>query len=255
MRQDLINNRVNKLGEINYNSCGDKMEIIKYIDTLNVIIKFENDYKTKVTYYQFKNGQIKNPYQKSVYGIGYLGEGDYKTKVNGKKTRQYIKWFFMFNRCYTSSQSKYPTYINCTVCDEWHNFQVFAKWYDENYYEVNNEVMELDKDILIKGNKIYSPETCVFVPNNVNNLFTKHDSKRGDYPIGVYYMKDRNKYRAQCSKEGEQYLGDYNTPEEAFNQYKITKESYIKELAERYKDKIPKKLYDALIKYEVSIND
>ena len=115
--------------------------------------------------------------------------------------------------------------------------------------------MELDKDILNKGNKVYSPDTCVYVPQSINSLFTKSDKVRGEYPIGVYKQKD--KYVAQLNKgNGKQiYLGSYSTPEEAFQAYKQAKEEYIKEVANEYKDKIPYRLYEALMNYEVEIDD
>lgn len=80
----------------------------------------------------------------------------------------------MLNRCCSGKLHKREsTYINCKVCDEWLNFQNFSEWFKNNYYEVEGQRMELDKDILNKGNKIYSPNTCIFVPHNINNLFTK----------------------------------------------------------------------------------
>ena len=100
---------------------------------------------------------------RKTFGVGVTGQGEYShlvRKINGKHTKVYSVWHDMLGRCYNKKyQEKKPTYIGCTVCEEWHNFQNFAKWYEENYYEVNNEEMALDKDILIKGNKIYSPQT------------------------------------------------------------------------------------------------
>ena len=122
-------------------------------------------------YGNFIRRNIKCPYEPRTYGIGYLGEGKYKTRENGKLTKCYDTWHSMLERCYYPKyQEKYPTYKDCEVCESWHNFQAFAEWYNDNYYEIHGEVMCLDKDILIKGNKIYSPETCVFVPEKINNL-------------------------------------------------------------------------------------
>jgi len=200
-----------------------------------------------------------NPMGKALFDIGYIGIGEYKSRdINDNSIyKRYRTWYNMFNRCYSDKlHLSQPTYIDCTVCDEWHNFQVFAKWYDENYYEVDEILMHLDKDILVKGNKIYSPETCVFAPENINALFTKSNSIRGLFPIGVISSK-KGKYESHCNRgRGEPiYLGIFDTPEEAFDKYKITKENYIKQVAEEYKNKIPQKLYNALISYEVNIND
>lgn len=153
-------------------------------------------------------------------------------------------------------KEKHPTYEDVYVCEEWHNFQNFAKWYYNNYYSINEERMEIDKDILYKNNKIYSPDTCIIVPQRINNLFVKTNSKRGNFPIGVHRHKNGN-YVAQCefNDSRKRYLGCYPTVEEAFNIYKMEKEKYIKQVADKYKSYIPEKLYDAMYKYEVEIND
>ena len=168
----------------------------------------------------------------------------------------------MIHRCYDPYYiNEHLTYIDCYVCEEWHNFQVFAKWFYENYYEIKNEKMNLDKDILIKGNKLYSPETCLIVPERINTLFIKCDKSRGKYPIGV--SDCCNKYGCKfltvyCQTlEKREYLGYFpiDRPFQAFTVYKNFKEEYIKEVANEYKELIPQKLYDAMYRYEVEIDD
>ena len=111
---------------------------------------------------------IKNPYHPAVYGIGYIGEGE------GEKGRVYNIWKKVLQRCYSKEYHiKKPTYIGCSVVKEWLNFQNFAKWYKKNYKPETMEGWHLDKDILVKGNKIYSPETCCFVPADINSLLLK----------------------------------------------------------------------------------
>lgn len=241
-------------GEKGISAKGDEMKIIKYFDERNVIVEFQDEfkYKTRTTYTLFKRGNVKNPYSKTVYGLGYLGEGDYKA-VKGDNSR-YDTWRSMLRRCYGG---KDPAYKDCTVCDEWLNFQNFAKWFDENYYEVEGEKMGLDKDILVKGNKIYSPETCIFVPYRINGMFVGCNKKRRSLPIGVEYNKQADKFRVKCyNKDKKQItLGLFFDKYEAFFTYKNFKEKVIKEVADEYKDKIPKKLYDALYNYEVDILD
>ena len=167
----------------------------------------------------------------------------------------------MLKRCYSDEcQKKHPTYKDCTVCEEWHNYSDFKEWFDNNYYEIEGERMALDKDILVKGNKIYSPNTCVFVPQNINTLFIKSNKIRGKYPIGVTFNKDKNKYQAQCNtlingKNMKKALRLYNTIEEAFNAYKQFKEANIKQIADYYKENIPDKLYEAMYNYKVEITD
>lgn len=166
------------------------------------------------------------------------------------------KWDSMINRCYNpQALSKRPSYQECYVCEEWLMFSNFKKWFEDpaNGYQ---EGYHLDKDILTKGNKVYSPDTCCFVPQEINSLFTKHTRKRGKYPIGVTLI--RGLYIANVNINSHRIrLGGYHTPEEAFQAYKIAKEQHIKELAEKYfqEGKINKKVYDALMKYEVEITD
>ncbi|MFT8312942.1 MAG: hypothetical protein ABF633_01660 [Clostridium sp.] len=183
-----------------------------------------------------------------------LNEVSYDNRLVKKA---YQTWSNMMTRCYNKKwQEKFPTYIGCSVCDEWHDYQVFAKWFYDNYYIINGHRMDLDKDILIKGNKIYSPNTCVFVPHFINALFIKKDANRGDLPLGVA-ITECGYYLAQCSVPdvGLKHLGNYKTPKEAFNAYKEFKEQLIKDIADTYKDKISKRLYDALYLYKVEITD
>jgi len=178
--------------------------------------------------------------------IGIHGNGDYKAH-----TPCYETWRNMLARCYNDTiQKKKPYYIGCTVSEEWHNFQIFAKWYYDNY----KENYCLDKDILVKGNKVYSPETCCFVPNDINVVFTLSNTSRGLYPVGVY--KRGNSFRSRISIEGKQTsIGTYKTIELAFAAYKVTKENYIKQLANKYKDTITEQCYNALINWVIEITD
>ena len=247
-----------RTGETRINNNGEEMKIVRYGNAFDIDVQFVKDGTIiEHKYYNnFKRGLIKNPMKPSFYGIGCIGIGKFKPyDENGKPTKCYIAWVGMLERCYCSKyQDKYPTYKDCRVCEEWHNFQVFAEWYYNHYYEIENEKMNLDKDILCKGNKVYSPDTCVFVANSINVLFTKRNNSRGKYPIGVY--KKGNKFKAQLNKDNEKiHLGYFNTPEEAFLAYKQAKEEYIKEMAEKYKSQIPHELYEAMIAYEVEIDD
>lgn len=254
-----------RTGEENINNFGSKMIIVEYRKAIDINVYFPeyNWTAENVQYNNFKRGNIKCPYERRYYGHGYIGEGDYTAWKNGKYTKCYDTWKEMLTRCFDEEYKlKHNTYLGVTVCEEWLCFQNFAEWYYENYYEIEGEKICLDKDILVKGNKIYSPNTCIFVPERINTLFTKNDKLRGKYPIGVYYNKVSKKFIAQCSiydyeerKTKKIHLGNYNTPEKAFKIYKQFKESYIKQVADYYKDKIPTKLYDAMYKYEIEITD
>lgn len=252
-----------RTGEKRLNNFGSEMVIVDYRGCMDVDVYFpEYDWVYKsVTYQKFKDGGVKCPYERSVYGVGYFGNGEYKAWENGKNTRIYNTWYDMLKRCYDKEyHKKQPTYKNCTVCDEWLNFQNFARWYEENYYEIEGEVMCLDKDILFKGNKIYSPETCVIVPQAINKLFTKRQNDRGDSAIGTSPVD--GKYMVRChminpktGKSKRKYLGLFDTQEKAFKIYKYYKEKNIKMVADYFREQIPDKLYDALYNYEVEIDD
>lgn len=246
--------------EKGFNTFKSEMIIIKYKKSTDVDIFFPKyNWTTKNRLYgDFKRGKIKCPYEPRYFGKGYSGEGRYNMSLNGRMTKVYIVWNSMLQRCYDSNYHKrHPSYKKCEVCEEWLNFQNFAKWYEENYYEVEGRKMCLDKDILVKGNKIYSPKTCVFVPDNINLLLVKGDIVRGKYPIGVSYHDASNKFIVQCHNSGGKrfYLGSFNDEIKAFNAYKTTKENVIKEIADKYKNQIPKELYEALYLYQVEITD
>lgn len=167
------------INEVYMTNEGYKIQIIDYVDTKNVLIKFVDRPEVQIwsTLQNIKNGQIKNPYHPSVYNHGYYGVGQYTARKDNVKTEEYIKWFSMFVRCYDESyQEKQPTYIGCSISEEFWNFQNFAEWYNKNKYECNYP-LELDKDFLYEGNKIYSPSTCCLIPKEINNLinYKRHD--------------------------------------------------------------------------------
>lgn len=254
---------IDRIGERNINAFKSEMVIIEYRKCNDIDIYFPKyDWTFKgARYNEFKKGNIKCPYDRSVYRVGYLGEGKYKIKQNGKDTKCYYTWKSMLQRCYDPKyHKKEPTYIGCKASEEFHNFQNFGEWDEDNYYKVEGEKMCLDKDILIKGNKIYSPDTCIYVPNTINLLFTKRQNDRGSSPIGTRFYN--GKYIVRCGifnpesgKLERKYLGLYGTQEESFQVYKYHKEKTIKQIADYYKNSIPERLYEALYNYQVEITD
>lgn len=249
----------NHLNEERYNNQGCLMKIVEYNSNKSIIVEFQDEYKfkTNTSYKNFKEGIVRNKYFKCIFNIGCIG--DSISKINGIHKNSYRMWYNMMFRCYNKkAQEKNKNYKPCYVCDEWLCYENFEKWYNENYYEVDNEVMSLDKDILIHNNIIYSPNTCLIIPQKINSIFIKAKSTRGEYPIGVYkYEKyKKKKFIAYSNKNNKRYfLGYYKTPEEAFQAYKEFKEDYIKEIANEYKNRIPEKVYNALINYEVLYTD
>lgn len=261
MRKDLEENKNKRIGEENYNNFGTLMKIVEYNKCSDIIVEFQDEYKARVhtEYKNFKKGNVRNPYDKTLYNIGYIGNGKYKPSKNRKDTKAYKKWHKMLHRCYDPYYlNTHPTYRDCIVCEEWHNFQNFAEWFYKHYYECNGEKMCLDKDILIKGNKIYSPNTCMIVPERINMLFNKRQNCRGKLPIGCTFFKRDDVIMVYCDiLEERKFLEQFpiNRPFQAFTCYKNYKENYIKQVADEYKELIPQKLYEVLCKYEVEIND
>ena len=243
----------NRVGTTFVTNEGCTVKVIAYNGVKDVTIEFIGyDYvRQGVSWNALQRGVVRNPMLRKEYGVGYFGEGPYKTA-----TKAHNAWHNMMRRCYCQeTRDKFPTYEQCIVCDEWHNFQNFAKWYEENYYEIDGQTMCLDKDILIKNNKVYSPETCVIVPQHINKLFTKRQRFRSECCIGVTLEKS-GKYKAEHSTNGQHnYLGTYDTLQQAFYAYKVFKENEIKRIADLYKQYLPQQLYDAMYNYEVEIND
>ena len=167
----------------------------------------------------------------------------------------------MLERCYSDTlKKKYPTYEGCEVSDNFKSYEYFYEWCHEQVgfgNDGNGNPFHLDKDLLVKGNKVYSENTCVFIPREINLLLTKRTATRGEYLIGVCWHNTKKAFVAQVSKnKGKQeYLGLFNTELEAFNAYKQAKESFIKEQAEKWKSQIDPRAYEALMKYEVNIDD
>ena len=255
--------KINRVGEERLNNFGSKMIIKEYRKWNDVDIYFtEYDWTGKNnTYQNFKNGKIKCPYEPRIYGHGYLGEGKYKMSENGKNKREYDIYHDVLKRCYdTKLHERESTYKGCEVEDYLLNFQHMAEWIEINYYEIPGEVMCLDKDILYKGNKLYSREACIFVPQRINNLFVKCDKSRGKNPIGVTPRSSGN-YQVFCNNGyGKNiYLGTYTTKEEAFQVYKNYKEKVIKKVIDSYEGRIPEPFYsrlkEAMYNYKVEIDD
>lgn len=240
------------------------MKIVEYNKSDDIVVEFQDEYKTKVRsiYGNFKSGSIKNPYYPSVYGVGIIGT-KYPRSVNCRNIKEYETWRQILRRCFDKEfKNRQPTYNNVDCCDEWLSYEKFYEWlhnqpnFDKWY---NGKRWAVDKDIFVKRNKVYSPEMCCLVPQNVNCLFLKREAERGLYPIGVRY-KDGDGFLASCHNpftNRREELGSYSTPEKAFNAYKCYKEDLIKKVAEiEYKaGNITKECYEAMMNYKVEIDD
>lgn len=222
------------------------MKIVEYTNTSNLVVKFLDwkGFEKRTTYQNFKRGQIQNPYEKTVWGVGYIGDGKYKVYDNWKPTLNYGCWSNVLRRCCDQRYKEmFPEYADCICCEEWFNLQTFSAWFEENYYPIKNERVQLDKDILVKGNRTYSPSTCIFVPQSVNLIFQKK-SRKENLPTGI--TQNSKGFRATYNTRK---LGKFETLEDAEAAYDTAKREHIDELAEHYKPMIPQKVYDALINW------
>lgn len=232
------------------------MKIVRYKKCDDMDVEFLDDFhfvKKHVTYSNFKRGEIKNPYDKCLYGVGAIGYGKFKVKesTNGKYTQEYTAWVNMLKRCYYKNETALNSaYINkCTVCDEWMIFQNFALWFEKHKYPVN-ERLHVDKDIKNPSCKIYSPENCILVPQRLNMLFLNVPNNKG-LPNGIRKMKNRSFSAKYINTE----LGTYSTLEEAYFIYSKKKKQEIIKIANEYKDIIPMEVYNTIISYEFSIEN
>ena len=258
------------LNDVSYKDCVGKVckskssgdfKIVKYNNSTNVEIQFvTTGYEMVARLNHIRNGEIKDPYTPSVYGVGIIG-AKYPVSEGGRDTKEYTLWKNMLKRCYSDAyKKKRPTYECCEVSDNFKNYEYFYEWCHKQI-GFGNQGWHLDKDLLtkgnIKGNKVYSEDSCVFIPSEINTLLIKCTASRGKHPIGVYWSKTHKAFVAQVNKnKGKQeHLGFFKTEIEAFNAYKTTKEAFVKEQANKWKGKIDERAYNALMSYEVDIDD
>lgn len=192
---------------------------------------------------------------KLICGVGF-NDNQYPAWVNGRATKEYRLWRAMLQRCYDAKyHDKYPTYAGCLVSDNFKSYSYFYNWC-HNQIGFGLDGWHLDKDILIRNNKIYSEDACVFVPSDVNNFFVDCRASRGLYPVGVNFDKATGKYRAQCTvkSNGRKYLGLYPTPDSAHSAYKACKEALCKDVADYWRGQIDKRVYNVLMSWKLLSN-
>lgn len=238
----------------NYGKC----VVVGYEGATSVFVMFSYPKcLVKTTLLHLKRGAVANPMKPSVQGVGFIGVGRYSSL----NKREYTLWSAMLRRVIDCGNNL--SYKDVCIEKEWSNFQNFAEWCSGqtflNSEDDKGKKYHLDKDILIKGSRSYSPDTCCFVPQEINALVISNRNRRGSLPVGVIYCKRDRKYIAQL-RDGSttrvpRNLGYFNTPEEAFSAYKEAKEFHIKAVAEKWKGRVDEKVYKALINWEVHIND
>jgi hypothetical protein len=226
---------------------GGNCVVLEFINYKKVIVEFIG-YEGK-TYIkniaELRNGKFRNPFKPVIFGVGFSGLG-----VFNSSCRVYSRWTGMMKRCYSKDfQDKHPSYVGCSVHPDWHNFQVFAKWYVEHeFYEYNYQI---DKDILFKGNKVYSAKTCCLVPVELNSLIATITQKVGELPVGVTKTKF-NTYNASVKISGKnKSLGTYKNVDEALSAYKGAKEKHIYQTVVKWKGMIEHKAYRELVMWSI----
>lgn len=187
--------------------------------------------------------------KKLVCGVGIT---DSITREKGKQLQSYTIWNTMLQRCYSQKkQIKQPTYKGCSVCIEWLTYSNFKTWFDQNYVPD----YQLDKDILTRGNKVYSPTNCRFVPRQINSLLIDRGAARGQYLQGVSWDKGAQKFKALChiGTGTQKHIGVFELETEAFLAYKTFKENHIKQIANEYYNagKIGIDIRDALLNWVI----
>ena len=191
---------------------------------------------------------------KLLYGVG--NTDGMACKIDGKMTPEYTLWSNMLARCYSEKyKTNNPHYVGCTVSDNFKDFRYFVKWCGrQKGYNMNG--WALDKDILVKHNKIYSEDTCCFVPREINNLLTKRNGKRGDLPIGVSSQKGTGRYLVYMSVKGRiKYFGTFSDVNEAFQTYKTVKLKHIKDVVGEWKECLDVRVYNALMCWNIELDD
>ena len=242
------------VGSVHETNNSGKIEILKVVNSRKVLIRFvDTGFEKFADSRLIRKGVVKDN-TLSYHSCGANLDVDGKTEVAASKA--YKLWCGMIGRCYsTSTHKRRPRYSVCEVSEYFKRFSNFKGWCDKQT-SFGVKGFDLDKDLLFKGNKVYSEHTCCFLPQEINKSLQKTNKLRGDLPIGVCFDKSRGKYRAAIKMYGKHInLGRFECKFEAFAAYKKAKEAYLVELAEKWKDKIDERAYNALINYQVSIDD
>lgn len=189
----------------------------------------------------------------TVSGVGCV-DVPFQTCINGHRLWQHDLWRGLLERCFCGKfKGRNPTYINVTCCDEWFSFANFLEWVNKEVeYKGKPVGMQLDKDILYKGNLMYSPDRCCLVPRVVNLLLNDKARGRGRWPLGVYFDNNKRKFVSQVKCHGKTRLvGLFDTPEDAFQAYKVAKEAQIKVVALEHRDVLKSAVFESLMHWKI----
>jgi hypothetical protein len=233
-----------KEGFIGKTFYGDNFVVLETLPGNNCMVQFLDEFKYKRT--ASKNavikGNVKNPFRRSVYGVGYFGDGPY-TSVNSQ--RQYKVWQCMLERCYNEAHPAHKHYADVEVCGDWHNFQSFAAWcLTQKGFE--DKHFEIDKDFMYDGNRLYSPDTCCFIPGVINSFFLngRTNGKKGE-GLGVGVTETPSGTFRVCLNRVK--LGTFPSQRQAELAFTNYKKYSLWLLASEFKDRLDKKVYERLL--------
>lgn len=215
-------------------------------DGNRLLVKFEDSPVFSVAVPHYNIGNVSNHNVPSLYDTGFLGYGIHKTKEDKKFVLCYTKWSGMITRCYSN---KLVDYMDCVVDSHWHNYQNFGDWWLQQTITKSDLVFDLDKDLLVKDNKVYSERTCSLLPKEIHHhISTNKKNKNTELPKGVVWVPDKKKYRVVSSIGGEvKHRGIFPTKEEALECYLHTKISYAALLVDKYDNYLSDTQKEALI--------
>lgn len=241
-----------KIGDVFESKSGQNVVVTDYKNAKQVQVKYQDKtgYVTTYTSGNLKKGNFKNPYKPLICEVGYIGVGAYNSGSSGATRKSYLCWRSMLIRCYSKEYVEaHPSYEDCSVCEEWHNFQNFAEWY-EKQPNAGKKSFDLDKDLKILGNKVYSPDTCSFLPQEINKLLCDRGRFRGDLPRGV--CKHGIKFKASINIEGKRvHIGVFKSQEDAYLAYTQEKEKYVRRMANKYREFLHPQVYENLLNWSL----
>lgn len=228
-------------------------EVIEYVSSRKVVVRFDSGYITTSEMGQLRRGDVKDKSLPNIRGIAY-NDYPHPVKINNQHIPEYRLWRNMIERAYFSLTQAYK---DVEICNDWLYFSKFKSDIESlpNFDKFISENWNLDKDILVKGGRLYSLENCCFVPQELNSSFVGLKNTT-NLPLGVKYCKRTRKYVAQIMlNKKKKTLGYFTNPADAFYAYKTHKEAWLKDLAEKWKGVVDDKVYFAIKNYEVCIDD
>ena len=241
------------VGKVYQTNSGVDCVVVEYRGSTNVKVRFLDKfgYEMNTCLTSLRAGKVKNPFAPKVFGVGYLGEGRHIPSKNGVKSPAYVQWHSMLRRGYDNDyKDENPSCVQSYVCEEWHCFDTYADWfYQQKGWDKR---FQLDKDIKGDGTQKYSPSPCCLVPPIINTMFNDNKFRDNGLPLGVSIDSWSKDFLVVISKWGKlSRVGVYKSSKEAFKAYKSERESYIKEVANEWKEYLDDDVFDIIYNTEV----